>query len=110
MTPEHSLEELKWVGVDFDGVLAEGIWPDRGIGEPIERNIQKMGYLARVGFEPVIHTSRPWSDYKRLEKWLQQNDIPYHAIMCGKLLCRAYIDDRAINSEEPMWINKIPEY
>jgi len=104
------INELKWVGVDFDRVLAESVWPDRGIGDPIEKNIRQIGFIAQAGFEPVIHTARPWSDYKPLEEWLEANRVPYHAIICGKLLCRAYVDDRAINSEDLYWVSKIPKY
>jgi hypothetical protein len=34
---------------------------------------------------------------------LNQNEIPFRAIQCGKLLAAAYIDDRAIHAEQWNW-------
>lgn len=98
------IENLRWASVDFDGVLSESVWPDRGIGDPIEKNIKKLGELVVAGFEPVIHTARPWSDYEDLAAWLAHHEIPYHAMVCGKLLAAKYIDDKAINSEKDSWL------
>ena len=92
----YDIAELQSVALDFDGVLAEGIWPDRGIGQPIEANILKAIDLASE-YDVVIHTSRPWSDEKRLKKWLDAHEVPYKQIICGKYLSKAYIDDRNID-------------
>jgi hypothetical protein len=90
--------------IDFDGVIAESIWPDRGIGEPMWDNIQKLLDVYHSGHEIIIHTARPWSDKGQLEAWLDKHDIPYDGIICGKLLAIKYIDDRAINSSEGTWL------
>lgn len=104
--PQRS--NLLWIGVDLDGTLAEPIWtpenPTPAIGDPIRRNVVKLREAVRKGYKVVIHTSRPWSDYEAIEAWLLWNDIPFKAIVCGKLLAAAYIDDRARHAEDPSWL------
>lgn len=90
--------------VDFDGVLAESIWPDRGIGPAIPENIDKLMEVVEAGHDIVIHTARPWSDQKRLEAWCELHEIPYKAVICGKFLAERYIDDKAINSIKESWL------
>lgn len=94
-----------WYAVDFDGVLAEQIWPEPGIGPVIERNIPKLEDVRRAGREIIIHSARHWADYPALEAWLKANRIPYDAIVLGKLIARRYVDDKAINSEESSWLD-----
>ena len=102
MTPDQT--DLKWYGIDFDGVLVESIWPNRGIGPAIEENIYKYMEVVSAGFKPVIHTARPWSDYQIIESWMNDRHLPFKAIICGKGLFHRYIDDRAINSKEESWL------
>lgn len=104
--PQRS--NLLWIATDLDGTLAEPIWtpenPTSAIGAPIQRNVVKLREAVRKGFKPVLHTSRPWSDYEACEAWLTRNEIPFKAIICGKLLAAAYIDDRAIHADDAHWI------
>lgn len=98
---------LKWLAVDLDGTLAEGIWtpeePTSEIGAPIARNVEKVRRLAEAGWKIVIHTARPWHDYESIEAWANWVPVPFKGIVCGKLLAAAYIDDRAINADDPDW-------
>lgn len=98
---------LLWVGVDLDGTLAEPVWtpdnPTSEIGEPITRNVSKVRQLAAEGWKIVIHTSRAWTDYEAIEAWLSHHGISFKEIQCGKPLYAAYIDDRAIYSEDEDW-------
>jgi hydroxymethylpyrimidine pyrophosphatase-like HAD family hydrolase len=98
---------LNWLAIDLDGTLAEPLWtaenPTSEIGAPIQRNLIKLREAVRSGYKAVIHTSRPWTDYEAIEYWLNQNEIPFRAIQCGKLLAAAYIDDRAIHAEQWNW-------
>lgn len=100
--------ELKWVGVDLDGTIAEPAWtpenPTSEIGAPIERNVIKLHKVIQAGFKVHIHTSRPWTDYEAVEKWLLHHRIPFHAIQMGKPLFYRYVDDRAINAEAESWL------
>ena len=102
------LAKLKWLAVDLDGTLAEPIWtpenPTPAIGAPIRRNVVKLREAVAKGYNVVIHTSRPWTDYQSIEEWCRMHQIPVRRIQCGKILAAAYIDDRAIHAEESQWI------
>lgn len=101
-------DQLIWLAVDLDGTLAEKVWtpdnPTSEIGEPIWKNIPKLKQAVEQGYKVVIHTARPWSDYEAIELWLNYHNIPYRAIVCGKLLAAAYVDDRAIHADEKDWV------
>jgi hypothetical protein len=104
------LDELKWLAVDLDGCLAETVF-DAGdpstahsIGKPITRNVEKLRRAVAKGYNIAIHTSKPWADYVRIERWCKLNSIPYKIIVCGKLLAHRYVDDRAVNSEADEWV------
>lgn len=98
--------KLKWIGVDLDGTLAEP-WTSEvvanKIGDPIWTNVEKLKAVVALGYKPIIHTSRPWSDYENIRHWLEHYGIPFREIQCGKPLYAAYIDDRAINADDEHW-------
>ncbi len=106
--PVEPRADLLWIGVDLDGTLAEPVWtpenPTSEIGDPIERNVKKLLELVEHGYKPVIHTSRPWTDFEAVEAWLDYYNIPYKYIQMGKPLYRLYIDDRGRHSEEESWL------
>lgn len=99
---------LQWAAVDLDGTLAEGIWtpdnPTSQIGSPLWHNVDKVLELDAQGYKIVIHTSRGWTDYENIERWLNHFEIPHRRIVCGKLLAKIYIDDRARFAEDESWI------
>lgn len=101
-------DDLLWIGVDLDGTLAEPLWttenPTPAIGAPIKRNVVKLKEAVRKGYKPVIHTSRPWTDYEAIEAWLIANEIPFRGIVCGKLLAALYVDDRARHADDSSWL------
>lgn len=97
-------DELLWLAVDLDGTLAESVWPDPGIGDPIRLNVVKLKEAVRAGWKVTIHTSRPWSDYELIESWLNHHEVPFHRIVCGKLLAAAYLDDRNLDISSSSWI------
>ncbi len=88
--------DLKWVGIDLDKTLAEGIWPELGIGEPMEGAREALEELHSLGLKAIIYTARPWSDYENIERWLNDHKMPFSRIVCGKALLLAMIDDRNI--------------
>lgn len=108
-----SSTELKWVAVDVDGTLFENNWsidnPHAGLGKPIWPNIKKMYELWEAGYKIVLHTARPWADHSAIEKAMSDHCIPYKAIVCGKLLAAAYIDDRAVAANHPDWLAAVKE-
>lgn len=105
--------ELRWIGVDFDNVMARSIWPKAGIGEIIPGTKEGLDKLVNEGYKIVIFTARPWSDYENLERWCKDNELPVRRILCGKPLVRWMIDDRNIefnptnNTEWETVIDKI---
>lgn len=97
-------EKLIWAAVDLDGTLAESVWPEKGIGKPIKRNVVKLRELHTRGWKIVIHTARGWEDYELIESWLRYYDLPFSRIVCGKILAQIYIDDRARHAEDSHWL------
>lgn len=104
---------LKWAAVDLDGTLAEGIWtPDHPTSEIGPVKVYANGKTAKdlvnelyaSGLKVVVHTSRPWTDYENIKRWMEFNQIPFVAIVCGKLLAKVYIDDRGISAFEESWV------
>lgn len=99
--------DLLWLAVDLDGTLAEPLWtpdnPTSEIGPPIHQNVRKLVAAVQRGYKPVIHTSRPWTDYEAIEQWLWYYAIPFSRIVCGKILAAVYIDDRGRHSDAEDW-------
>lgn len=93
--------DLLWYAVDLDGTLAEDIWPEDGIGQPIDPAVDFCFRIKADGYKIAIWTSRPWADYEAIERWLDDHQIPWNKIVCGKLLAKVYVDDRAI---KPEWV------
>lgn len=110
----------KTVCIDFDGTLAKYTkWKgEHHLGEPCEGAKEFMECLAEK-YHVVIYTTRTNIEVQDrtmsqaeivqlLANWLGKHDIPYDEIFtgCGKPLCAAFIDDRAVtirtnpNSEE----------
>lgn len=98
--------ELIWYAVDFDSTISKGTWsietPNAVPGPPM--NIDKLQELVDAGKKIIIHTSRPWGDYELIESWLNHYEVPFDKIVCGKLLAHRYVDDRAVNADEPSWL------
>lgn len=103
--------KLLWIGVDWDGTLFEAAWspdnPTSDIGAPIWKNIAKVRELAEANYRIVIHTARPWADYEAIEMTANHYSIPFRQIICGKGLFVAYIDDRAIHSDDSSWLESV---
>lgn len=99
-------DELSWVGIDLDNTLAEPIWPELGIGDPIWDNVDKMVKVYDAGYKIVIHTSRYHGDYELIEEWLKHYDLKrmVKEIQCGKQLYAAYVDDKSIPADASSWI------
>lgn len=111
--PKPPRGDLLWIGVDLDGTLAEGIWtpdnPTSDIGPikvyPDGRTAkEKAMELVAHGYKIVVHTARSWTDYENIKEWMNYNGIPFKAIVCGKLLVKQYVDDRAISAYSVTWL------
>lgn len=88
-------EKLRWVLVDLDSTLAEPVWPARGIGRPKLGAEEALRAIQHRGYKVVVYTSRPWADYVAIENWLNDNNLPFNKIICGKVLAKLIIDDTA---------------
>jgi hypothetical protein len=99
-------DTLQWYGIDLDNTLAEPIWPEEGIGDPIWENVEKMKKVHAAGFKIMIHTSRYWGDYEMIKGWLTQWGLSKYVkeIQCGKPLYAKYVDDKAINADTESWL------
>lgn len=85
------------VAVDLDDTLAKGSGKidDPTIGALIPEGVALVRHYAAKGYEVVIHTSRPWSDYGRILEWVDANRLPIADIYCAKVLAGLYVDDKA---------------
>jgi hypothetical protein len=95
--------DIPVLAVDFDGTLVESIWPKPGNGQAIAENVAKVHHAMSLGWEPVIHTSRPWYAYNEIAQALRDMGLPGLRIQCGKFLAAAYIDDRNIDINAAVW-------
>lgn len=97
------------VAVDLDGTLA-GYDKWRGytkIGKPNPDIIKLVRTEKREGAYILIHTARTTTVTNKvipkvvveLERWLDENDVPYDEIWLGtgKPYASVYIDDKAMN-------------
>lgn len=97
--PRH-IDTLKWLAVDLDWTLARSTsGPEYTLTEPIPENVEKLRACVEKGYKVIIHTSRHWEDYSYIEDWLNEHNIPFKAIVCGKILAHRYIDDKAIPAD-----------
>ena len=92
-----SHKNLSWIGVDLDKTLAENTdYPDFKLLKPIKGAVEAMEKLNSKGWKIIVYTARPWGDYQMIENWLDKYKIPFRRIVCGKVLLRFLVDDRAI--------------
>lgn len=93
-------DRLNWLAVDLDLTLANSTgYPEFKLLDPIHDNVRKLHDCVNKGYKIVIHTSRHWGHHKEVESWLDKHNIPYEAIVAGKLLAHRYIDDKAIPAD-----------
>lgn len=97
--PEPNDTEFRTVVIDLDGVLAENVWPDRGIGQPIQRGVEMLRYYASRGFYIVVWTARGSKDSRKIWAWFTDLQLPVDKLVCGKPSAAIYIDDRAYRPE-----------
>lgn len=92
--------DLRRIGVDLDGTLAESIWPKPGIGKPIMKTVEWCRKMSAEGYKIIIYTSRADHEYKDIAKWCKTYGVPFVWIYTGKPLLKFYVDDRALRPEE----------
>lgn len=87
---------MKWLGVDFDGTICKTKPPKFEMGKIVKGAKETLDFLTKKGWKIIIYTSRSWADYCNIELWCQDNELPVSQIVCGKILVRYFIDDKAI--------------
>lgn len=91
---------MKTIVCDLDGVLCEeGPTFSRSFAPPIEKNIGYLRELYFRGFKVVIFTARSWSEYELTKRWLNEYQVPYDQLICGKIIGDFWIDDRMTDLE-----------
>jgi len=102
-------EDMKWISIDLDLTLASQVWPEKGIGAPLSGAVESMQQLKELGYKVMIYTARAWDDYLNIENWLNDNNMPFKRIICGKPMVKYHIDDRNIEFKNnwPEIINKL---
>jgi histidinol phosphatase-like enzyme len=92
-------KDLKWKGIDLDGVLAATTPPDYALegSKAIKQNRDMVMAFREAGYDIIIYTARPSSDYIAIKQWLNRHKIPFKMIITGKLLLQELWDDRARN-------------
>lgn len=89
------------ITVDLDGTLCvEKVnWWEDEFPTPIRANIKKVRRLSK-DHTIIIYTARPWGDYDKTVKWLNDNGVPFDRVVLGKVRADVYIDDNAFKMEE----------
>lgn len=101
------------IAVDFDNTLTVSDnqwWLKSDEPEPDEMVIGWVREQYEKGATIFVHTARPESTTgsegevidvrSRTEQWLKENNVPYHALVMGKLSADRYVDDKSIRPEE----------
>lgn len=99
---------LRHLIVDFDGTLAENMWrednPTAEIGPTMWANVAKLKEALDLGYTFDIHTARGWECADDIQSWLKEHELPVRAVVCGKPLGQAYVDDKAIPADAESWL------
>lgn len=86
---------------DLDGTLCEEKPTfERSLAKPIIKNIQICNDFFQKGNHIIIYTARSWAEYAVTKKWLDDHNVQYNQLLCGKPIYYKWIDDRAINSKD----------
>jgi hydroxymethylpyrimidine pyrophosphatase-like HAD family hydrolase len=90
-------DELKWILCDLDNTICNNSgFPDFIPTQVITGTKKALREITDRGYKVIIFTARPYSDYQLIEQFLDDNDLEYRRIICGKPLAKYMIDDKAI--------------
>lgn len=85
--------------VDLDGTLCyTSGWTEKDClkAKPNKAMIKKVNELFEKNFI-IIHTARRNNLYEPTIKWLEKNNVKYHAIKMEKMPCTKMLDDKAFS-------------
>jgi hypothetical protein len=79
----------------LDGTLTkrEVHWENYLLAEPDHDAITRINQKYNEGNRIVIHTARPYSDWKVTVRWLKLAGVKYHCMIMGKLRADLYVDN-----------------
>ena len=96
------------VAVDFDGTITREAGHPHDISTWVAmgdktQNTEVTDWMREryiAGDIIVVYTARWWKDYHEIKAWLDERQIHYNMIQCGKLKADVYLDDRAMKLED----------
>jgi uncharacterized HAD superfamily protein len=68
--------------------------------KPIPETIRQVRFLYYGNHKIIIWTSRRSEDFYVTKKWLEDNRVPFHELVLGKLRVDFYIDNNSLRPEE----------
>lgn len=105
------MERALTIGVDFDGTLCTGSWPE--IGEPNYDLITKLKELKKNGTRLILWTCRMKEQLEEAVQWCSEQGLLFDAIndnlpevkeLFGgnsrKICCDYYIDDKSCSQDQ----------
>src|SRR5690242_7715277 len=101
MTNWKQMDMLKpdmmyWVSFDLDETLVEsGPGPKFEILRPKPGAVNAVWEVMKLGYKPMVFSSRHWADHLYIENKLKEFRFPKMRIELGKLLTLVHVDDRA---------------
>lgn len=83
--------------IDLDGTICEERPTfERGLAKPKMLAVEALRRFKAWGHHITIYTARGWREYDMTKAWLDDHNIPYDNLICGKPVYDIWIDDRAI--------------
>ena len=92
--------------IDMDGTIcSEEKTFEKSLAQPNLNAVANINKLFESYFI-IIYTARGWLEFNITKKWLDDHNIKFDLLMCGKPIYDFWIDDRAIRFEGWEQINK----
>ena len=68
--------------------------------KPITKTINSLRFLYSAKRRIIIWSSRRSEDFAVTKKWLEQNKVPFHELVLGKLRVDFYVDNNSLKAED----------
>ena len=83
--------------IDIDGTICEERPTfERALAKPLPDAVEVLKRLKLVGHHITLYTARGWREYEMTEAWLNEYEIPFDMLICGKPVYDIWVDDRAM--------------
>ena len=95
------MHKMKEYWFDLDGTLCtEEHSGRRALAQPYTERVKKVNNLFYDGHFVGIFTARTWGEYDMTKKWLDENDVRHHILICGKPCYSVFVDDKSQKPED----------